>query len=147
GPGLLFEDELLIVLEHGVELGEDFLVGGLRLDDVLATGELRGLAEAGGADIAVLIEHISDGRAAREARGRVAFATLHGDVEILEVTGGALQLGSILEELLRHARRIGGGLEIAAALDGESLDRLTGLLDSVNDALRPPGLDPDDDDG
>ena len=112
---------------------------------MLPAGELRSLAKAADAGVAVLIDDVADGRAARQPRGRVALAALDRDVQLLEVAPGALDLGGVLKELLRHARRIGGGLKIAAALDREPFDRLAGRLDAVDDLLRPPRLDADDD--
>ena len=155
----------------GLALGE---VGGLvRLDDVVLVGlpglhellahlgrrgarrgEMLGAREFGGlAEAAVetvrdqLVVHVADGGAGGEAGGGVALAALGRDPQLADVALDAHLAGGLVDEFLGLARCGGHGGDVAVALDPEAGDRLPGLRDAVDDALRPARLDADDDAG
>ena len=83
------------------------LVGGAALgDDVLAAGQLAGLAED---HRAALVDNssseLADGPARAEAGRRVGLAALHAEQQLGELHGLALQLAGVLQEL--DGRRAG----------------------------------------
>src|SRR5215470_386242 len=139
--------DLLVALEHHLELLAHLGRTAARGDQVLAAGELGRLAEhQGGAVRVELVERVADGRIRAAPRGRVRLAALRRHPEVLERRLAALERCRVVDELLRLLRGVHDRRVVAVVLDREPLDRLTGLGDAVDDPLRPAGLDADHDD-
>ena len=118
-----------------------------RRDDLLAAGQLGGLAEAqGGAQRVQLVEGIADRRVGAAAAGGVALAALGADPQLVDRAHLALLLAGPLHVLARRLAGAQDGVVVAVALDAEADHRLAGGGDAVDDPLRPAVLDADDDD-
>ena len=141
-----FDDLVLIGLPHLVPLLADLRGRGPRLGDVLAAGDLGGLAEhAVDALRDQLVVHVADRRAGGETGRGVALAAFRRDPQLGEVALLALELGGLLQIVLGDARGLGDRHDVAGAFDAEAGHRLAGLLDAVDDPAGPAVLDPDHD--
>src|SRR6185437_958893 len=138
------DDVVLIRLPHLVPLLADFLAGGALLGEVLAAGDLGGLAEhAVDALRDQLVVHVADGRARREAGRGVALAAFGRDPQVGDVALLFLELRGPLHVVLGDARGLRDRHDVAGAFDAEAGHRLAGLGDAVGDDLGPAILDAD----
>jgi hypothetical protein len=145
---LVAVDDGLVAVEHPHELGAYRIVAAACRDDLLAAGQFGRLAEHQRAACVVeLVERIADGGIRAATGRRVGFAALGRHPQILQRALGALQLARILQERACSLRCPHDRVVIAVQLDAETLHRLAGFRDAVDDLLRPLVLDADDDDG
>ena len=134
----------LVAVEHELELLAHLVVAAARGHQVLAAGELGGLAEAQRHLVRVeLVEGVAHGRVRAAARGGVRLAALGGDPQVLQRPLLAAQLGGPLHVLLGRLRGAHDGVVVAVLLDAEVGHRLAGRGDAVGDLLRPAVLDAD----
>ena len=139
--------DFLVAIEHAHEIGAHLVVAAARGDDLLAAGELGGLAEHQRAARGVqLVEGVADGRIGAAARGRVRLAALGRDPQLGQRALDALLLARPLQILARRLRRPHDRVVVAVQLDAEAGHRLAGRGDAVDDLLGPVVLDADDDD-
>ena len=139
-------DHVLVAVEHEHEALAHRIVGAARRDDVLAAGDLGGLAEdQGGAERMQLVEGVADGRVGAAAGSGVGLAALGGDPQVGDRAVHALQRGRVLHEFLGCLRRAHDRVVVAVAFDAEADHRLAGLGDAVDDTLGPAVLDADHD--
>ena len=121
-------DDLLVAVEHELEFLAHLVVAAARGDQVLAAGELGGLAEHQRHAVRVeLVEGVADGGVGAAARGGVGLAALGGDPQVLERALLAAQLARPLQVFARRLRGAHDGVVVAVPLDAEEGHRLAGL--------------------
>ena len=113
--GLVAVDHLLVAVEHEHELLAHLVVAAARGDQVLAAGELGGLAEAQRhavrrSSLSKALPTVGIGAA---AGGGVGFAALGGDPQLVERALLALQLAGPLHEFLAALRGAHDGVVVA----------------------------------
>ncbi len=144
---LVAVDDVLVAIEHAHEIGAHLVVAAARGDDLLAAGQLGRLAEHQRAPRRVeLVERVADRRVRAASGRRVGFAAFRRHPQLLQRALDALLLARPLQEFARRLRRAHDRVVVAVQLDAESLHRLAGGGDAVDDLLRPLVLDADDDD-
>ena len=134
---LVAVDDLLVAVEHELELLAHLVGAAARGHQVLAAGELGGLAEDQRHAVRVeLVEGVADGRVGAAAGGGVGLAALGRDPQVLQRALLAAQLARPLHVLARLLRGAPDRVVVAVALDAEAGDRLAGRGDAVDDLLR-----------
>src|SRR5439155_8730024 len=139
---LVLGNHVLVAVEHAHEVGAHLVVAAARGDDLLAAGQLGGLAEdERTANRIKLIESVAYRRVGAAAGSRVRFPALARHPEILKRPFDALPLAGVLQILLGDLRGAHDRIVVAVQLDAEARDRLAGRRDAVDDALGPAFLD------
>jgi hypothetical protein len=146
--GLEAVDQRLVAVEHEHEALAHLVIAAARRDQVLAAGDLGGLAEqqrvAGRVE---LVEGVADRRVGAAARGGVRLTALGRNPQLGDRGLLAAQLGGPVHVLLGRLRGAHDGVVVTVLLDAEAGDRLAGQRDAVDHLLRPALLDADDHDG